>query len=1061
MSISTRDLDPAFKGAGQKAYPPALLMNILFCACTFSNASALFSLTIYRGLEIWRIENFNPVPIPQSSYGKFFTGDSYVILKTTGTKSGALLHDIHYWLGKDTSQDEAGVAAIKTVELDAALGGRAVQYREVQGHETEKFLSYFKPCIIPQEGGAASGFKHVEAEEHKTRLFVPFARSSLSHDDIFILDTDSKIFQFNGSNSSIQERAKALEVVQYIKDTYHDGKCDIAAVEDGRLMSDSDTGEFWGFFGGFAPLPRKTVNDDDKPADSHPPKLMCVEAGKAEPIEADSLTRELLDTTKCYIIDCGLELFAWMGRNSSLDERKSASGTAEELVSGTGRSKSYITRVIEGFETVMFKSKFDSWPQTTNVAHAEDGRSKVAERLKRQGLDVKGLLKTEPEKEEPEAYIDCTGNLRVWRVNGQEKVLLPASDQSKFYSGDCYIFQYSYPGEDREDHLIGTWIGNNSVEEDRASALSMAGKMVESMKFIPCLARIYEGSEPIQFQYILQSFIVYKGGFSDAYKNYIVEKEIPDETYNEEGVALFRIQGSGPENMQAIQTESVASSLNSAYCYILHDGPTVFSWSGSFTTADDQELVERMLDLIKPDLQCKLQKEGTESEKFWEILGGKTEYPSKKIVKDAENDPHLFSCDFSKAELKVCTPTICYIQLLKMSVDMHDFGIILSYDDSLSLRMTISNEKLKSGTTRSCGRYFSQLPHCFNQMRLERCILRLLSCTLADMDDKGVKEIYNFSQDDLMTEDIFILDIHSEIFVWVGQQFDPKNRLQALTIGEKFLEHDFLQEKVSSVAPIYVVMEDSEPPFFTRFFKWESAKSAMLGNSFQRKLTIVKNGGTTPLDKPKRRASVSSGGRSSSLPEKSQRSRSVSVNPDRARVRGRSPAFTALTANFENPKDRNLSTPPPMVTKLYPKSMSPDSIKQAPKAAAIAQLTSTFEQPPSARDSLIPRSLRDASKSSNNKNEQEEDSMNSRIESLTIQEDVKGGEAEDDESLPVYPYDRVNTESEDPATDIDVTKREAYLSVEEFKEKLGMAKNEFYKLPKWKQNKLKMAVQLF
>lgn len=59
---------------------------------------------------------------------------------------------------------------------------------------------------------------------------MPFARSSLNHDDIFILDTKSKIFQFNGSNSSIQERAKALEVVQYIKDTYHDGKCEIAAV---------------------------------------------------------------------------------------------------------------------------------------------------------------------------------------------------------------------------------------------------------------------------------------------------------------------------------------------------------------------------------------------------------------------------------------------------------------------------------------------------------------------------------------------------------------------------------------------------------------------------------------------------------------------------------------------------------------------------------------------------------------------------------------------------------------------------------------------------------------
>ncbi|KAG8372323.1 hypothetical protein BUALT_Bualt12G0054200 [Buddleja alternifolia] len=967
MSVSVKDLDPAFQGAGQKAYPHFYMT--IFTA--FHNAclmSAHFSLQMsFHKSLVEPITIETAIVSDMSSVYISHCVTLLSFLQTNALKNGALRHDIHYWLGKDTSQDEAGTAAIKTVELDAALGGRAVQYREVQGHETAKFLSYFKPCIIPQQGGVASGFKHAEAEEHQTRLYVPFARSSLNHDDIFILDTKSKIFQFNGSNSSIQERAKALEVVQYVKDTYHDGKCEIASIEDGKLMADADTGEFWGFFGGFAPLPRKSKTDERDSSNDVSSKLFCLEKGEAVPVEADSLTRELLDTNKSYILDCGVEVFVWIGRNTSLEERKAANGVVDELLRRLGRSMSHVIRVIEGFETVMFRSKFDSWPQSTSTAVSEDGRGKVAALLKRQGVNVKGLLKADSPKDEPQPYIDCTGDLQVWRVNGYEKTLLETSEQSKFYNGDCYIFQYSYPGEEKEEYLIGTWFGKQSVE-----------------------ARIYEGKEPIQFFAIFQSFIVFKGGLSEEYKNYIAEKELPNDTYTEDGLALFRVQGSGPENMQAIQVEPVASSLNSSYCYILHCGSTVFSWSGNLTSSEDHELVERLLDVIKPNMQSKLQKEGAELEQFWDLLGGKTEYSSQKITREAERDPHLFSCVLSK-------------------------GIAFSLFTN-----------------------FTFLPFLIR-----------------------VTELYNFNQDDLMTEDIFFLDCHSDIYVWVGQQVESKNKMNALSLGEKYLERDFLLEKLSMHAPIYIVMEGNEPAFFTRFFTWDTTKSAMHGNSFQRKLAILKNGGTPLLDKPRRRTPVSYGGRSAA-PEKSQRSRSVSsFSADRVRVRGRSPAFNALASTFENANARNLSTPPPVVRKLYPKSLTPDSAN--PRSAAIAAITSTFEKPASARELLIPRSRvsRDVPKPRSETVSSENSVEGLKPKPETIQEDVKEGEAEDDEGLPVYPYERLITFSTNPVEDIDVTKRETYLSSEEFKEKFGMTKNAFNKLPKWKQNKLKMSLQLF
>lgn len=48
-----------------------------------------------------------------------------------------------------------------------------------------------------------------------------------------------------------------------------------------------------------------------------------------------------------------------------------------------------------------------------------------------------------------------------------------------------------------------------------------------------------------------------KGGNSSGYKKRIEENDTVDETHNENLVALFRVQGTSPDNMQAIQVNQV------------------------------------------------------------------------------------------------------------------------------------------------------------------------------------------------------------------------------------------------------------------------------------------------------------------------------------------------------------------------------------------------------------------------------------------------------------------------------------------------------------------------
>merc|ERR1711991_1158835 len=284
------------------------------------------------GIEIWRIEKFEVKKIDREDHGKFFGGDSYIILSTTEDDDGELKWDIHFWLGGETTTDEMGTAAFKTVELDNLLDDAAVQHREVQDHESGAFMGLFDPAIRVMEGGIDSGFRHVEPESYTPRLLhvkkvgkntrvsqVPLVAASLNHHDVFVLDAGLKLFMFEGDLASGFEKHKAGDVIQSIRSD-RDGQ------PEPCLWKLSDDGGDLSF---------------SKIADA-------------------PLSKDMLESDDAFIVDSGTEVFVWIGTGASYGERYKAMPHAMTYLETQNRPAYLpITRLVQGGETASFNKVFE------------------------------------------------------------------------------------------------------------------------------------------------------------------------------------------------------------------------------------------------------------------------------------------------------------------------------------------------------------------------------------------------------------------------------------------------------------------------------------------------------------------------------------------------------------------------------------------------------------------------------------------------------------------------------------------------------------------------------
>jgi gelsolin len=336
------------------------------------------------GLKVWRIEQFRVVPWPQSQYGSFHTGDSYVVLNSYQKEgSDTILHDLHIWIGKDSSQDEYGTAAYKMVEADESLGGAAVQHREVEGRESALFRSYFQDQRLTYlVGGAESGFVHVEASVDVPHLYrvkgtdrgmalsqvpAPLSKSSLNSGDCFILFANpGTVWVWHGAESNPDEKSRSTAVA--------DSMCTegtVKALDEG----DDDDADFWKFFGDGGTVAPADKHGADEDVEEFAPLLFKLGEEEGEPVQvargepvkvgfgqaSAKIPRSALNDGDAFLLDAGWEVFLWIGAGADRSEKVGALAKADQYCKDDPRTADLPLTMIKaggGYEPSSFGNYF-------------------------------------------------------------------------------------------------------------------------------------------------------------------------------------------------------------------------------------------------------------------------------------------------------------------------------------------------------------------------------------------------------------------------------------------------------------------------------------------------------------------------------------------------------------------------------------------------------------------------------------------------------------------------------------------------------------------------------
>ncbi|KAF6215173.1 hypothetical protein GE061_009924 [Apolygus lucorum] len=713
------------------------------------------------GFYVWRVESLQLIPVGKDQQGVFYDGDSYIVFAAS----------------------EYGQHV-----------GPGTKPKEIHG-KMEMHIHFWLGQNTSQDESAVAAFKSVELDDF-------LGGSPVQHREV-------------RGNESPRFRS-------YFK---HQGiRIMLGGVESGL----------------------KPVNNNIEP------RLFRVK-GRRCPIltQMPGVAWEYFNPGDAFIIDTKDVVFVWSGRYANSMEKLQAAKMATQFKEE--RNALSIVFVDDGKENEL------TIPEQTLLGYY---------------LELSPLAKrVMVERSEDDAKVEngTRSSLKLYRCSDADgiykvvEVKTGSLDQSDLVPADSYII-------DNGPHHIWVWVGRNASSKERVEAMRNAHGFLKKKNYPSStrVTRVVDGGEPIEFKVLFTSWRDderIKSSHTPSIKNGNGNnaKHVPlkidaavlhsdlklaaQEQLLDDGTGTLRIWKVGatslvelPPKRKNVLYSGESYVLKYSYTHSGRESSILYYWKGEDKVETDRNNLGKLTVNQEPalsDVHVQVRTvQGKEPPHFLASFRGKL------IILQGQHEDVFPAVFLLQVRGNHIHNTYAIQQPLHRSSLNSNFVFVLRTDES----SYVWCGKGSTGDEREMAKIVAKSicegelvvlyeglekpdfwKHITNEgvyanVRTRKssskiASIRLFHCSNASGTFK-VEETMNFSQSDLIEEDVMILDVFHTIFIWIGRKANKEEKSKALEFASEYLETDPC--KRSPDLPVVLIQQGFEPPLFSGFFpSWD------------------------------------------------------------------------------------------------------------------------------------------------------------------------------------------------------------------------------------------------